>query len=158
MRFVACAAVCNHGAVFRKLDRREHIVALTDGRLNGEAVIPICAMALRIRFGVGHDARGLVQFAPGLFAESEQLCIGVHFVDSQHAAHIKEKRVAGIADGTVHVHLAVHAEAAGFVIRRIIVVRAVAVHGVRGRRDDAFLQRCQGDKGLKNGARRKDAV
>ena len=158
MRFVARAAVCDHGAVFRKLDRREHIVALADGRLNGEAVIPICAVALRIRFGVGHDARSLVQFAPGLFAESEQLCIRVHFVNGQHAAHVKEKRVAGVADGAVHIHLAVHAEAARFVIWRIIVIRAVAVHGVRGRRDDAFLQRRQGDKGLKNGTRRKDAV
>lgn len=86
---------------------------------------------------------------PVFSAESEQLCIRVHFVNGQHAAHVKEKRVAGVANGAVHIHLAVHAEAARFVIWRIIVVRAVAVHGVRGRRDDAFLQRRQGDKGLK---------
>ena len=159
MRPVARAAVRDHRAVRRKLDRREHIVALADRRLNRQAVVPGGAVvALRVLDRVGHDADALRQLAAGRLAQREELRVGAHLPDREHAAHVEEIAVAGVADRAVHVDLAVHAEAPRLIVRRVVVVGAVAVDRRVVVGDHALLERRKRHERLEARARRENAV
>ena len=96
MRSQTYAAVGNGGAVGGQLDGSEHVVALADGRLCGQAVRPSEAwVILRIFLRAGHDAGTFGQLHPGLRAQSEILRIGIHLLNPQIHACVAEKGVAG---------------------------------------------------------------
>jgi len=158
-RAVARAAVCDRGAVFRKLQRREQAVRLADGRLQRVADIPVRVLELFLHGLRGHLAGALRQLDAGVLAEAEGRGIARERVDRQAVADGVEEDVARVADGLGNVVIAVRRAGGGDpALGRvagvlILAERAGALDGRAGG-DDALGQAGNGRAGFERRARR----
>ena len=125
---MAHAVIGDRGAVFGKLQWREHTVGLADGGLHTVAYRPGLADQLHVVFAVCHVALVLGQLDTRRLAEAEIPCIFIQLVDAQVVTDGVEEYVAGMLYRLGHVKIAV----GQLVLSVYPAVRRVAVLGITG--------------------------